>query len=281
MRLHATLFAALIAAALVPAAQAAPGKAYGRSSDRVEVCSWDRPGLNRYTGSVAAALDRYPDIPADVRHRLRQRMEAHDYEDIALIRRDSIEGKHGYRPEIADMHFGPNRICKRITRDGWTPEMQERGLVYCEDGHCILVPTVCGNVSRISRRPEAVLPAQAFGDEPPVAPLPPAVLPEGSFEQLAGEALPPAEPLPGGAPMGRFYPLSPYGPGGFILEPPGRRPPGGPVPPVLPPPVLPPPPVTPVPEPGTWMLMAAGLGLLAWRAQRRAGVPRCATQKRS
>jgi len=29
--------------------------------------------------------------------------------------------------------------------------MQERGLVYCDSGQCILVPTVCRNVSRITR----------------------------------------------------------------------------------------------------------------------------------
>jgi hypothetical protein len=43
-----------------------------------------------------------------------------------------------------------------VTRARWTDRMHERGLVYCEQGHCILVPTVCRNVSRIDRRPALV-----------------------------------------------------------------------------------------------------------------------------
>ena len=38
-----------------------------------------------------------------------------------------------------------------MTRAAWAPQTQERGLVYCEAGQCILVPTVCRNVSRITR----------------------------------------------------------------------------------------------------------------------------------
>ena len=38
-----------------------------------------------------------------------------------------------------------------MTRAAWAPQTQERGLVYREAGQCILVPTVCRNVSRITR----------------------------------------------------------------------------------------------------------------------------------
>lgn len=293
-------FAALLA--LPPAAGwAASGRAFEQLGNRVTLCSWDRPGHNPYTGDAAAALNRYPDIPADVRARLRSRMEAHRYDDVAAITRDAIVGRHAYQPQIRDMHFGASRVCREVSRAGWPASMQERGLVYCESGHCILVPTVCGNVSRIARRPEAVAPERVVvEDDPAQSALRLAAAPPlQSFDELL--ALPLGAPLPeqGGAggpplPFVPFVPGSPGGGGGagpafgvppsttpppIVLPPPDGEPgpPDGTPPP---PPVLPP--VAAVPEPGTWLLMVVGLGLLAWRqTQRRAVVPRCATQKRS
>ena len=127
-------------------------------------CSWDRPGVNPFMGDVVAAVDRYQDIPAVTRDKLKARMKARSYDDIALIERDTIKGQGTYAPEIRDMHFGPGAVCKTVTRAKWTAKTQERGLVYCEDGQCILVPTVCRNVSRIRRleaRPAAVAPSSA------------------------------------------------------------------------------------------------------------------------
>ncbi|MDP9043398.1 MAG: MHFG family PEP-CTERM protein, partial [Pseudomonadota bacterium] len=116
-------------------------------------CSWDHPGVDPFMGELVAAVDRYRDIPADVRARLKARMERRDYDDLVSIRRDSIEGRGGYDygKTITDMHFGTRQLCHSVTRTSWTPQMQERGLVYCESGQCILVPTVCRNVSRITR----------------------------------------------------------------------------------------------------------------------------------
>ncbi len=127
-------------------------------------CSWDRPGVNPFMGDVVAAVDHYADIPAATREKLKARMKARSYDDIAVIERDGIKGQGTYAPEIWDMHFGPGAVCRTITRTKWTAKTQERGLVYCEDGQCILVPTVCRNVSRIRRleaKPAAVAPANA------------------------------------------------------------------------------------------------------------------------
>jgi PEP-CTERM motif len=124
--------------------------------DSVAACSWDRPGHNPFMGDVVAAIDRYIDIPTPVRMRLKERMRERRYDDMVEIRRDEIRGKRVYRPEIRDMHFGLDRVCRQITRDAWPETMKERGLVYCDSGHCILVPTVCRNVSRIQERPAAV-----------------------------------------------------------------------------------------------------------------------------
>jgi hypothetical protein len=114
-------------------------------------CSWDRPGVNPFMGNVVAAVDRYQDIPTEVRVKLKARMAKRQYDEIATISRDGVTGKHRYAPEITDMHFGQGTICRSVTRSKWPEKMVERGLVYCESGHCIIVPTVCRNVSRIQR----------------------------------------------------------------------------------------------------------------------------------
>ena len=172
--------------ATASAAQATAERAPRR--DRVAVCSWDRPGHNPFMGDVVAAVDRYSDIPTPVRVRLKERMQARQYDEMVDIRRDSIRGRADYQPTIRDMHFGVDRVCAQVSRSGWTSQMHERGLVYCEAGHCILVPTVCRNVSRIERTPAAIAGAPA-GDAPVDGGAPsPALRPtDASSERYAGE----------------------------------------------------------------------------------------------
>ena len=188
-----TLFALLallsgIGAASASATQPAGSPERAPRREQVAVCSWDRPGHNPFMGDVVAAVDRYSDIPTPVRVRLKQRMQARQYDEMVDIRRDSIRGKADYQPAIRDMHFGLDRVCAQVSRSGWTPAMQERGLVYCESGHCILVPTVCRNVSRIERAPAAIAGAPA-GEAPVGAAVPnPAPGPtDASSERFAGE----------------------------------------------------------------------------------------------
>ena len=160
------LFGVLLAA-VGPAAAAA---SYVPRMERVAACSWDRPGHNPFMGDVVAAVDRYSDIPTAVRARLKQRMQARQYDDFVDIRRDSISGRAAYEPTIRDMHFGLDQVCRQVTRARWSAQMHERGVVYCEQEHCILVPTVCRNVSRIQRRPALVA-----GESSRDAPAPEAV----------------------------------------------------------------------------------------------------------
>ena len=138
----------LVLAALLTASAATPAA--------LPSCSWNRPGHNPFMGDVVAAVDRYADIPAPVRARLKERMASRSYDEMVSIRRDAIVGKASYRPEIRDMHFGTGQVCGTVDRVQWQADAQERGLVYCEAGHCILVPTVCRNVSRITRDNPAV-----------------------------------------------------------------------------------------------------------------------------
>ena len=142
------------------------------SAATVPSCSWDKPGHDPFMGNVVEAVERYTNIPLEARDRLKKRMAARQYDEIVTIRRDSITGHHRYSADIRDMHFGNGRVCRTVTRAAWAPTAVERGLVYCEGEHCIVVPTVCRNVSRITR-----LPPQTAG---PGGPALPKGLPGGS-----------------------------------------------------------------------------------------------------
>ncbi len=136
--------------------------AYAKGVARADVldnCSWNRPGVDPFMGDVVAAVDRYTDIAPPVREQLKERMRARQYDEIVVISRDAIRGKGNYNARISEMHFGPGRVCRNVTRAGWSEQMQERGLVYCVQGQCILVPTICRNVSRITQAPASAPPA--------------------------------------------------------------------------------------------------------------------------
>jgi hypothetical protein len=132
-------------------------------------CSWDHPGVNPYKGRIGDAIDRYTDIPAAVRSTLRRRIEEQQSDDMVTITRDGITGKNQYDPAIRDMHFGAASVCATVTRGKWAETRQEPGAVYCVGEHCILVPKICGNVSRISRLPVAAV-AKNTSDRPAAAP---------------------------------------------------------------------------------------------------------------
>jgi hypothetical protein len=255
-------------------------------------CSWDQPGHNPYMGDVVAAVDRYVDIPVPVRARLKARMVRREYDEIVSIRRGSIGGRHAYGSAIRDMHFGSGSVCATVSRERWSVSAQERGIVYCEGEQCILVPTVCRNVSRIFRgsepardgaasatggaaappveEPEAAAAASGLDASGPIASNDAwAEMPAaggGSFAQLSGPyAVPPRQAfaLPTlGSGVGRSHPSAapwplPDGPSAI-----GPRP----ALPDFPRPGLPAslPTASPVPEPGVWTLMIAGLAALAW-----------------
>ncbi len=195
---HPSILLVLLAFFAATATHASAAVERAPRRELVAVCSWDRPGHNPFMGDVVAAIDRYSDIPTPVRVRLKQRMQPRQYDEMVDIRRDSIRGRADYQPTIRDMHFGIDRVCAQVSRSGWTPQMHERGLVYCESGHCILVPTVCRNVSRIERTPAAIAGApgptdtssERYAGEPDAAPETARPQATSSFaEGVAGAAL--------------------------------------------------------------------------------------------
>lgn len=236
------------------------------------VCSWDRPGHRAFMGDVVAAVDHYADIPPDVRGRLKQRMATRQYDDIATIARDSIGGRSQYAPELRDMHFAEGGICATVTRDRWPADARERGLVYCDSGHCLIVPTVCRNVARVTRLGvlervggvEVDAPRDPMRTElvalPPLGGLP-------TFEQLASLSPAPAVGDPWATtPLAPLVALPGDPDGGAGADPPM---PGAPT---VEPPSLPPGAITapqPVPEPATWLMWAVGLAIGARALRRR------------
>jgi hypothetical protein len=212
------------------------------------------------------AVHAYKDIPAETRARLQRRMEKHQFDEVVEIRRDEIVGTNEFI-ELRDMHFGGNRLCRTVTRSKWKENAVERGLVYCEDEHCLIVPTVCNNVSRVTRIKRMTTPGSVGGGGlDPLAPMEPygQVIPPpgGGFGLEPPPPIVPWEdedfPLP---PLGRGWDwgppsIPPYEPptfGGCCIRP------WEPIPPIDPP-------IPAIPEPKTWMLMLAGLAaLLAFR----------------
>jgi hypothetical protein len=249
--------------------------ALAASTVTVPSCSWDAPGHNPFMGDVVAAVDRYVDIPEATRSRLKQRMAARQYDEIATITRDSIAGKHRYT-DLREMHFGQNQVCRTITRERWTAANQERGLVYCESGQCIIVPTVCRNVSRVNRVAEtgAAAPARPGTAISSVVVDGPDTLSAGANNppntfQNASSPLPPPTEAPTLVAVLTPAPVVPDS-GASVEDPPLLPGPPLDLPPAVPPPPAGVPPLvsTPVPEPSSWLMMAAGLLLLGVRRSR-------------
>jgi hypothetical protein len=226
-------------------------------------CSWENPGANPYRGDPVDVLVDFG-LPDKTRQRLADLMRAHRFSDLVTITRDSIEGQQSY-DNLRQMHSGHGVVCRgTVDRSRWPAAHVERGLVYCADGACVLVPTVCNNVSLVSRiepaRPEEAAPIDISPNAGPTPPstesadadsgalladawaVPPLPVPPDDFEAsppvfacCAGQAPPWAAPA---APFGSWPPPRP-----------GRGGEGVPAPPV----------VSTVPEAPAWIMMLTAL----------------------
>jgi hypothetical protein len=224
----------------------------------VPSCSWDNPGANRFQGDVPSAVQHYTDIPADIRDKLQKRMQKRQYDEVVDITRDGIQGRTEYQ-DLRDMHFGANKICSTVSRAKWSDIAKERGMVYCEGETCIIVPTVCGNVSRLTRIKTTPKVASSGGGA-------------SSSSEIASPPMALAVPSGGGTPS--FVDLSSNGavliPANPVVpQPPIFFPPFDPFLPPLPPCCCIPVTLPPTPEPSTWLMMVLGLLGILWASRRR------------
>ncbi len=240
-------------------------------------CSWAHPGANPYRGDPAQVLADF-DLPQATRDALRALMRAHRPTDVATITRDDIVGEHAGYADLREMHSGHGRVCHgEVDRSAWSAQRHERALVYCAGDACVIVPTICNNVSLVSRKPDrvAVLDDSPIDIEPaagpPAAPpdtasTPPATdTPYGFLPPTGGGDTPGVPPETGngggggGGSNGGGVPIDSLPPGGGDapccddappIFPGGPGSPGGPG--------TPPPIIVPVPEVPTWLLSLAG-----------------------
>ena len=237
-------------------------------------CSWAHPGANPYRGDPVRALADF-DLSEAARRQLGALMATHRYTDVATITRDDIAGTHAYA-DLREMHSGRGQVCHgEVDRSAWSATHRERGLVYCVAEACVIVPTICNNVSLVSRRPDR----SAVLDDGPIDIEPAAGPPADTPANTASDVVPPLDFLPppdivgalpvvpeptgggggssgGGSPIGggigccdsgAIGPGSPGGGGGGL-------------------PVAPP---TAVPEAPAWTLLIAGLALVFTRLRAR------------
>ncbi|HEX5341730.1 MAG TPA: MHFG family PEP-CTERM protein [Duganella sp.] len=220
-------------------------------------------------------MDRYTDIPAAVRSTLKRRLAEGQSDDKVSITRDHIAGKYQSDPAIRDMHFGRASVCATVTRDKWAETRNEPGAVYCVGEHCILVPRICGNVSRITRTDPAKVAAAPPKEESRELEAPQEFADLGLADAPAREDLALDDPeeaerraarkrafdaLEGviteeelaeaadNARYGLFGRRGDFDDDDFLM----------------------PADVSPVPEADTWAMLLAGLGIVGWQARRRA-----------
>ncbi len=239
-------------------------------------CSWAHPGVNPYRGDPPAALADFA-MSEETRRQLRALMAARRYTDVVTITRDGISGKANYG-DLREMHSGRGQLCHgAVDRSAWSATHEERGLVYCVGETCVIVPTVCNNVSLVTRKPDEA-PTLGGVDEPiDISPAagPPPTTPEvaaapgpdsGSLDFAVPESPLFASDSPSGGGGNGGAPGFPIGGGGGGIpgSPGGAGPccesgPIGPVGPGMPPAVTP---TSPVPEAPLWTLMLAGLAIV-------------------
>jgi hypothetical protein len=117
-------------------------------------CDWSRPGAAPYRAAgditVATAVESYTDIPPHARADLAARIRGQREDAIVLITAAGLASPQGRASDLRDMHWAGGLCVGPVVRTAWPADRVEAALVYCSAGHCLAVPTVCGNVARIT-----------------------------------------------------------------------------------------------------------------------------------
>jgi len=175
-------------------------------------CNWSDRGLDPYMGDLPSAVDTYTQIPKPTREALKAKMRARQYDDTAHITSAGIASATWEYGPLRMMHFGNgSKLCGIVNTSMWAPkDTGERALIYTVGEWSIAVPSVCRNVSLITRGNRISPPPSLTTEAPPalVPPLPVAVpvsvpdvtpgpvadaVPRQSFARLSAP-----EPIPDG-----------------------------------------------------------------------------------
>ena len=114
-------------------------------------CSWDPSTQAAFTGDPAQVVDRFQDIPAATRQKLKLRIDSHKFDELVFIKRDSVEGKQDYSNHIFGLQAGRDSVCAEPSRDLWSAAQSEAALVFCEGSQCVMVSINGHHVSRVAR----------------------------------------------------------------------------------------------------------------------------------
>jgi len=122
-------------------------------------CDWNNPGSNPYRGaSIYSAVQSYG-FPKESTDEIVWKIKANMTDAVIYVKRDSIESPFGIASNLRDMHFGNNKRCNgKVIRNNWNSLDEKPALVYCSSQHCVAIPVVCGNISRIDYRPLQKMP---------------------------------------------------------------------------------------------------------------------------
>ena len=114
-------------------------------------CSWNSPGLDPFRGDRMAAVMSYSHIPLQDRLALAWRVRWGKPDHHVDILRTGIVGSPGIDyGDVRGMHFGRGRRCDAVDRSQWVAGHAEPAAVYRRGSTCVVVPTVCGNISLAS-----------------------------------------------------------------------------------------------------------------------------------
>lgn len=111
-------------------------------------CSWKDRGVDPFRGNTSMAILREPSVPLQTRWQLLMAYRTQSPERLHIWR-DAITGERGglYSQHLTGMRFGRDRRCEAVDRSSWAELDGEPANAWCVQGHCLVIPDVCGNVA--------------------------------------------------------------------------------------------------------------------------------------
>lgn len=127
-----------------------------------DTCEWSLPtGTAAYMQELSVAVNSYVEIPADARALLVAAINKRQWIAQVEIRRSGIKsltfGDQAEYSDLREMHFGDGSVCRSLTMGTWPESHAENALIYeavspsTGKPYTVAIPSICRNVSRITR----------------------------------------------------------------------------------------------------------------------------------